>query len=30
MSPLPGGRNGEPGVWRECGKAMRAVPSAVR
>lgn len=30
MSPLPGGRNGEPGVWRECGKAMRAVPKAVR
>ena len=30
MNPLPGGRNGEPGTWRECAKAARAVPNAVR
>ncbi len=30
MDPLPAGRNGEPGTWRACGKAQRAVPSAVR
>jgi carboxypeptidase Q len=28
--PLPGGRDGQPGTWRECPKATRAVPPAVR
>jgi hypothetical protein len=30
MNPLPGGRDGQPGTWRDCSKAQRAVPSAVR
>jgi carboxypeptidase Q len=30
MATLPGGRDGQPGTWRECSKAQRAVPSAVR
>jgi len=30
MDPLPGGQNGQPGVWRECPKAQRSLPAAVR
>jgi carboxypeptidase Q len=30
LDPLPAGPNGQPGVWRECGKATRAVPQATR
>jgi len=30
MATLPGGRDGQPGVWRDCSKAQRAVPAAVR
>ena len=30
VDPLPAGANGQPGVWRECVKAQRQVPSATR
>lgn len=30
IDPLPAGPNGQPGVWRECVKAQRQVPAAVR
>lgn len=30
LDPLPGGPNGQPGVWRDCAKAARQVPAAVR
>lgn len=30
IDPLPAGPNGQPGVWRECVKAMRQPPAAMR
>ena len=30
VDPLPAGPNGQPGVWRDCVKAQRQVPAAVR
>lgn len=30
IDPLPAGANGQPGVWRECVKAQRQMPAAVR
>ncbi len=30
MDPLPAGPNGQPGQWRACAPAMRAMPSATR
>jgi carboxypeptidase Q len=30
MNPMPAGPNGQPGTWRDCAKAQRQVPAAVR